>query len=170
MTAWHALRVARDIPGLPDLAPGDVSRRARVVVLGSDHAALELLEHQTALPGSRIAVTRQWLAESLPLTVGCRRVLGRNRTGQRHFDVSLPGELHFGGWGLRLGGDDQARPSGADASTLVATAAARGDQCDDGQADDCRVTESIVLMDPLSRLSVVWVKFGGTARPARDRA
>ena len=60
------------------------------VVLGGDHAALKLLEHHTALPCSRIAVTRQWLSKSLPLVLGRRRVLGGNRTGQRHLDVPAP--------------------------------------------------------------------------------
>src|SRR6185312_225619 len=137
----RAVRVAWDIPGLPDLAQGDIRGRAGLVVLGGDRAALELLEYHAALPFSRVAVTRQWLAESLLLIVACRRVLGRDRAGQSHLDVALSDELHLGGlrWGFRCGGGvypDVRRCRRVDA---LAIAAARSDQRGSGQADDCRV-------------------------------
>src|ERR1700761_6825114 len=99
----RAVGVARDIPGLPDLAQGDIRGCAGPVVLGGDHAALELLEYHAAVPCPRVAVARQWLAESLSLILGCRRVLGSNRAGQNHLDVALPDELQLRGprWGLR---------------------------------------------------------------------
>src|SRR6478752_2765609 len=54
----HAVRVAFDIPGLPDFAPGDICRRTRLVVFGDDHATLELLEHHATFSCSRVEVAR----------------------------------------------------------------------------------------------------------------
>ena len=74
-----ALWVALDIPGLPDLAqvmyPGVPASSFLAVIRRPGTAGTH---RSPVLPH---AVTRQWLAESLPLILGGRRVLGRNRTG-----------------------------------------------------------------------------------------